>query len=97
MRRKFTNFLAEKEEEAQLLDAFVLLKQVFGYLDGVKGGSFANLVSGEPEGDSVVVGQVLAHAAHINVILAGRCPRRNAGGRPSELCVPYAAGIGRQG
>ena len=46
------------------------LDEVLGNLHGVEGGALAYLVAGEPQRAAVVVGQVLAYAAHIHVVLA---------------------------
>ena len=40
-------------------------------LYGVEGGTLTYLITAEPEGQAIVVGQVLADAAHKHVVLAG--------------------------
>ena len=41
---------------------------MFGYLDGVEGGTFAYLVADTPESQSVGVGEVTAYSAHVDVV-----------------------------
>lgn len=45
--------------------------QQLGDLDGVQGGAFAQVVGDDPEVDGVVVGEIVADAAHQNVIGPG--------------------------
>ena len=46
--------------------------EVFGYLHGVEGCAFLDLVTYNPEGESVVVGEVLADAAYVYGVFAGK-------------------------
>ena len=48
------------------------LDEVLGNLNGVEGGALLDLVAYNPEGESVVVAQVLADAAYIDGVLAGQ-------------------------
>src|SRR3712207_5929804 len=49
---------------------FLLLSKILANLHCIERGSLAYLVAREPESATVVVGQVLANTAHIDVILA---------------------------
>ena len=51
------------------------LDEIFGNLNGVQCGTLANLVAGEPQRVAVVVGKILAHTAHIHIIVAGTLQR----------------------
>ena len=44
--------------------------QVFAYLHGIQGGTLADLVAREPEGQTAVVSQVLSYTANEDIILA---------------------------
>ena len=46
------------------------LDEVFRYLYGVEGSALADLVAGEPEGDAVIVGEVFADAADVDIVFA---------------------------
>ena len=46
------------------------LDEILGYLHGIERGALAYLVAGKPEGDAMVVGQVAAHAAYEDIVLA---------------------------
>src|SRR3970282_1342672 len=52
------------------------LDELFGDLDGVKGGALSDVVADEPEGDAVLVRGVLADAADVGIVSAGDVPGR---------------------
>ena len=55
----------------RVLSQLAFAQQVFRYLHGVEGGSFAYLVAHAPEGQPVGVGEVLADAPHVHGVFAG--------------------------
>lgn len=54
----------------------IILQKIFGYLHGIEGGTFANLIATEPEGEAVLEGKVFADAAHVDLVVAG-CLKRH--------------------
>ena len=49
--------------------------QVLSYLDGIEGGTLTDLVARKPEGETVLVAEVLAHTTDEDIVLAGSFQR----------------------
>ena len=51
------------------------LNQILTYLDSIEGGTLTDLVARKPEGETILVAEVLAHTTDEDIVLAGSLQR----------------------